>query len=325
MRNLFAPLLVVILIVLYSSVFIVEEGDRGLVLRFGQVEREDNGQPTIYMPGLHFKVPLIEKVRIIDARIQTIDNKSDRFTTSENKDLNVDSYLKWQVSDFGQYFVATSGGDLSRAQSLLKSRLDNNLRAAIGCKTIKEIVIDSRGDLMKSVHNALNGIIIEKPADRELTKCEADMNTTAESSNIAGLGIKIIDLRIKQMNLPNEVSQDIYNRMREERGVVAQLHRSQGESEARKIRADTDYSVTVTIADAEKEARVLRGEGDAAVAKLFAEAFGQEPGFYSFVRSLKAYENSFKENRDVIVVSPKENEFFNFLGEPSKHLEEKSN
>lgn len=207
MRNLLAPFVVVALIVLYSSVFIVEEGTRGLVLRFGQVEREAGGEPTIYMPGLHFKVPLIEKVRIIDARIQTIDNKSDRFTTSENKDLNVDSYLKWQVSDFGQYFVATSGGNLSRAQSLLKSRLDNNLRAAIGCKTIKEIVIDSRGDLMKNVHNALNGIIIEKPADRELTKCEADMNTTAENSNIAGLGIKIVDLRIKQMNLPNEVSQ----------------------------------------------------------------------------------------------------------------------
>jgi len=329
MRNLLAPFIVVALIVLYSSVFIVEEGTRGLVLRFGQVEREADsdgkqGNPVIYQPGLHFKVPLIEKVKIIDARIQTIDNKSDRFTTSESKDLNVDSYLKWQVSDFGQYYVATSGGNLSRAQSLLKSRLDDNLRAAIGCKTIKEIVIDSRGDLMNNVHNALNGIMIQKPENRDLTKCEVDMNTTAENSNIAGLGINIIDLRIKQMNLPNEVSQDIYNRMREQRRVVAQLHRSQGESEARKIRAEADYTVTVTVADAEKEARILRGEGDASVAKLFADAFGQESGFYSFIRSLKAYENSFKENRDIIVVNPKESEFFNFLSEPSKHLEAKS-
>lgn len=320
MRNFFAPLLVVILVVLYSSVFIVEQGTKGLVLRFGELQRDADQKAIIYEPGLHFKVPLIETVKIIDSRIQTIDNKSDRFTTSENKDLNVDSYLKWQVSDFQQYYVATSGGNLSRAQTLLKSRLDNNLRAAIGCKTISEIVIDSRGDLMKNVHNALNGVIINKPDDRDLNKCEIDMNTTAESSNIAGMGIKIIDLRIKQMNLPDEVSKDIYNRMREGRRVVAQLHRSQGESIARANRANADYKVTVTIADAEKQSRILRGEGDATVAKLFADAFGQEPDFYNFIRSLKAYENSFKENRDIIVVSPQQNEFFNFMGEPSKHL-----
>lgn len=320
MRNFLAPLLVVILVVLYSSVFIVEQGTKGLVLRFGELQRDGDKKAIIYEPGLHFKVPMIETVKIIDARIQTIDNKSDRFTTSENKDLNVDSYLKWQVADFEQYYVATSGGNLGRAQSLLKSRLDNNLRAAIGCKTISEIVIDSRGDLMKNVHNALNGIIIKKPDNRELNKCELDMNTTAESSNIAGLGINIIDLRIKQMNLPDEVSKDIYNRMREGRKVVAQLHRSQGESIARTNRANADYKVTVTIANAEKEARILRGEGDATVAKLFADSFGQEPDFYNFIRSLKAYENSFKENRDIIVVSPQQNEFFNFMGEPSKHL-----
>lgn len=320
MRNFLAPVIIVLLVILYSSVFIVEEGTRSLLLRFGQVERNSEGRAVIYSPGLHFKLPLIETIKVIDAKIQTIDNQSDRFTTSENKDLNVDSYLKWQVADFEQYYVATSGGNLSRAQTLLKSRLDNNLRAAIGCKTISEIVIDSRGDLMTNVHNALNGVMIKKPADRELNKCELDMNTTASSSNIAGLGINIVDLRIKQMNLPDEVSQDIYKRMREGRKVVAQLHRSQGESEARKNRANADYEVTVTLANAEREARILRGEGDATVAKLFADAFGQEPDFYSFIRSLKAYENSFKENRDVIVVSPQQNEFFNFMGKPSEHL-----
>ena len=298
MRNFFAPILVLVAIILYSSIFIVEEGNRALILRFGQVERvsepnEAGKYPAVvYGPGLHFKVPVIETVRIIDAKIQTIDNKSDRFTTSENKDLMVDSYLKWQVADFDQYFVATSGGRVERAQSLLKSRLDNNLRAAIGCKTIKEIVID--------------------------------LNTTAASSNIAGLGIKIIDLRIKQMNLPDEVSQDIYNRMREERKVVAQRHRSTGESRAREVRANADYEVAITLANAERQSRILRGEGDATVANLFAKAFANEPGFYSFVRSLRAYENSFKENRDVIVISPQDNEFMKFLNAPSAHLNEQN-
>lgn len=330
MRNFFAPILVLVAIILYSSIFIVEEGNRALILRFGQVERvsepnEAGKHPAVvYGPGLHFKVPIIETVRIIDAKIQTIDNKSDRFTTSENKDLMVDSYLKWQVADFDQYFVATSGGRVERAQSLLKSRLDNNLRAAIGCKTIKEIVIDSRGDLMANVQNALNGIVIQKPESRELEKCEIDLNTTAASSNIAGLGIKIIDLRIKQMNLPDEVSQDIYNRMREERKVVAQRHRSTGESRAREVRANADYEVAITLANAERQSRILRGEGDATVANLFAKAFANEPGFYSFVRSLRAYENSFKENRDVIVISPQDNEFMKFLNAPSAHLNEQN-
>lgn len=353
MRNLFLPFLVVILVVLYASVFVVQEGSRGLVLRFGKVQRDSSDQAVIYEPGLHFKVPFLDNVKILDKRIQTMENPADRFMTNETKELIVDSYMKWRIVDFNQFYISTRGGNMTYAENLLKNRLSDRLRSEIGCKDIRDIVSDSRGALMAKVLNALNGRYDEvsiqctprvvstissdpvaaatvgaviDPAAKVVEEVVIESAMTPEeeekarqaaiaASSVAGLGIEVVDVRIKQINLPPEVSKDIYNRMRVERGAVAQRHRAQGQEQAEKNRAAADYLVTRTIAEAERESRVIRGEGDAEAARLFAESFSKDINFYNFIRSLKAYENSFNGDGDVMVLSP-DSEFFRYMESP---------
>ncbi|WP_457913741.1 protease modulator HflC [Candidatus Gillettellia adelgis] len=334
MHKSFIMSILVILIALYAAVFVVQEGRRGIVLRFGKVLRDSENKPLVYAPGLHFKIPFIETVKNLDARIQTMDNQADRFVTSEKKDLIVDSYLKWRISDFSRYYLATGGGDVSQAEILLKRKFSDRLRSEIGCLDVKEIVTDSRGRLMSDVRIALNTGTVD---GKEVTTTEADnaiasaaarvaRETTGKqlpvnSNSMTALGIEVMDVRIKQINLPAEVSGAIYQRMRAEREAVARRLRSQGQEEAEKLRASADYEVTRTLAAAERQARITRGEGDAESAKLFANTFSQAPEFYSFIRSLHAYEISFNNNQDIIILSP-DSDFFRYMKSPhSKHDE----
>lgn len=311
MRKSLLLVLIVILVVLYASLFVVTEGQRGIVLRFGKVLRDDENKPLVYAPGLHLKIPFIESVKMLDARIQTMDNQADRFVTKEKKDLIVDSYIKWRISDFSRYYLATGGGDVSQAEVLLKRKFSDRLRSEIGRLDIKDIVTDSRGKLMEDVRDALNtGTVDDATAsDADDAIASAAARVERETSgkqpavnpnSMAALGIEVVDVRIKQINLPAEVSDAIYKRMRAEREAVARRHRSQGQEEAEKLRATADYEVTRTLAEAERQGRITRGEGDAVTAKLFADAFSQDPDFFAFIRSLKAYENSFKDGRDLI-------------------------
>jgi len=317
------------LMALYTSLFVVQEGQRGIVLRFGKVLRESENKPLVYAPGLHFKIPFIETVKGLDARIQTMDNQADRFVTSEKKDLIVDSYLKWRISDFSRYYLATGGGDVSQAEVLLKRKFSDRLRSEIGRLDVKEIVTDSRGKLMSDVRAALNtGTVGDREevatsgADDAIASAAArvERETTGKqpplnSNSMAALGIEVIDVRIKQINLPAEVSDAIYQRMRAEREAVARRLRSEGQEEAEKLRASADYEVTRTLAEAERQARIIRGEGDAESAKLFASTFSQAPNFYAFIRSLRAYEASFSNNQDVMVLSP-DSDFFRYIKSP---------
>ncbi|MDN6227778.1 MAG: protease modulator HflC, partial [Enterobacterales bacterium] len=304
MRKSLLLVLIVILVVLYASLFVVTEGQRGIVLRFGKVLRDDENKPLVYAPGLHLKIPFIESVKMLDARIQTMDNQADRFVTKEKKDLIVDSYIKWRISDFSRYYLATGGGDVSQAEVLLKRKFSDRLRSEIGRLDIKDIVTDSRGKLMEDVRDALNtGTVDDATAsDADDAIASAAARVERETSgkqpavnpnSMAALGIEVVDVRIKQINLPAEVSDAIYKRMRAEREAVARRHRSQGQEEAEKLRATADYEVTRTLAEAERQGRITRGEGDAVTAKLFADAFSQDPDFFAFIRSLKASENSF--------------------------------
>lgn len=332
MRKLM-PILIILGVALFMSLFVVQEWQRGLVLRFGKVLRDDLNKPLVYEPGLHFKIPFIENIKMLDARIQTMDNQADRFVTKEKKDLIVDSYLKWRISDFSRYYLATGGGDISQAEVLLKRKFSDRLRSVIGGKDIKDIVTDSRGQLMQDVRDALNtgtssgDVKVEESNENDVADVAARVDKeikSGESSSInpnsmAALGIEVIDVRIKQINLPVEVYDAIYQRMRAEREAVARRHRSQGMEAAEKLRASADYEVTRTLAEAEREARITRGEGDAETAKLFADAFSQDLDFYTFIRSLRAYENSFKDNKDVMVLRP-DSEFFRYMksSNPSK-------
>ena len=331
MRKSIIALIILVLFVLFTSVFVVHEGERGITLRFGKVVRDDENKPLVYEPGLHFKVPFIESVKTLDARIQTMDNQADRFVTKEKKDLIVDSYIKWRISDFSRYYLATGGGDVSQAEVLLKRKFSDRLRSEIGRLDVKDIVTDSRGRLTLDVRDALNSgsagtddEVATPAADDAIASAAARVMKETNGkipvvnpNSMAALGIEVVDVRIKQINLPAEVSEAIYNRMRAEREAVARRHRSQGQEEAEKLRATADYEVTRTLAEAEREGRITRGEGDAEAAKLFAETFSQDPDFYSLVRSLRAYENSFKSNQDVMVMSP-DDDFFRHMKSPEK-------
>lgn len=329
MPKSFVAITLTVLMALYASVFVVQEGQRGIVLRFGKVLRDSENKPLVYAPGMHFNVPFIEAVKNLDARIQTMDNQADRFVTSEKKDLIVDSYLKWRISDFSRYYLATGGGDISQAEVLLKRKFSDRLRSEIGRLEVKEIVTDSRGKLMSDVRTALNtGTVddgeeaVANGADDAIASAAARVDQESinqqqpfNSNSMAALGIKVIDVRIKQINLPAEVSDAIYQRMRAEREAVARRLRSQGQEEAEKLRASADYEVTHTLAEAERQARITRGEGDAASAKLFASVFSQAPEFYAFIRRLHAYETSFKNKQDLMVLSL-DSEFFHYMKSP---------
>ena len=289
MKKLAIGAIAVAAMVCFSPVFIVDEGQKGIVVQFGKVKRVDSGEPRLYEPGLHFKVPLIDQVRKMDARIQTIDSQADRFVTSEKKDLIIDSYVKWKIEDFSKYYLATGGGNKIQAEDLLKRKINNGLRSEIGNRTIKDIVSGERRTVMEDA-----------------------LMKMARSSE---LGIKVVDVRIKQINLPVEVSSSIYQRMRAERNAVAREHRSQGREQAEILRADIDRKVTVMIADAERNARQLRGEGDAEAAKIYADSYKKDPEFFSFVRSMEAYRKSFAGGSDLMVLKP-DSEFFRYLKSP---------
>ncbi|MCR3756002.1 MAG: regulator of FtsH protease [Sodalis sp. Psp] len=328
MRKSLMLIMVIVLIVLYASLFVVQEGQRGIVLRFGKVRRDRDNKPLIYNPGLHIKIPFIEKVKNLDERIQTMENQADRFVTLEKKDLIVDSYIKWRISDFSRYYLTTGGGDVSQAEVLLKRKFSDRLRSELGRLDVKGIVTDSRNQLMTDVREALNNGTSSDDEKAQITASdnaiasaaarvenESNGTTVVNPNSMAALGIEVVDVRIKQINLPTEVSDAIYQRMRAEREAVARRHRSQGQEEAEKLRATADYEVTRTLAEAERQALITRGEADAETAKLYADAFSEDPAFYAFIRSLRAYENSFNSNNDVMVLSS-ESDFFRFMKSP---------
>ncbi|CAB0150604.1 Modulator of FtsH protease HflC [Pseudidiomarina piscicola] len=288
MKNLIAVLVIIAALLGFSSLFVVNEGQRAIVIQFGKVQRNaDTGMPTVYEPGLHFKLPFIEQVKRLDARFKTLDGDPDRFVTSEKKDLIVDTYVKWRISDFASYYLSTNGGNQVQAEALLTRRVNSGLRAEFGSRTIKEIVSGERDNLMREA--------LIRGAD-----------------SAQELGIEVIDVRVMQINLPTEVSQSIFQRMRAERQAVAMEHRSEGREQAEFIRADVDARITVMLADATRESRSLRGEGDAEAAGIYAEAYQQDPEFFAFIRSLQAYEKSFERGNDVLVLEPN-SDFFKYL------------
>ncbi|WP_372620507.1 protease modulator HflC, partial [Alteromonas stellipolaris] len=250
MKNLAIAVLVLLAVLASGSLFVVTEGERAIVIQFGKIQRDDaTGDTKVFEPGLHFKLPFIDSVRHLDARVQTLDDTPDRFVTSEKKDLIVDSYVKWRIDDFARYYLSTGGNKL-QAEALLKQKVNNGLRSEFGTRTIAQIVSGERSALMNQA-----------------------MEQASTSSD--ELGIEIVDVRVKQINLPTEVSNSIFQRMRAERAGVAREHRSEGQEQAEVIRADIDAKVTVMLADAERNTRQLRGEGDALAAEIYADVYSK--------------------------------------------------
>jgi len=291
MKNFIALIIVALGLLIFGSLFVVEEGNKAIVIQFGKVQRDsETGDTTVFEPGLHLKLPFFDRIVTLDARIQTLDEQPDRFVTAEKKDLIVDLYVKWKIEDFAKYYLAT-GGIKSSAEILLQQKVNNGLRSEFGTRTIQQIVSGERSELM-------------------------DEAMAQASSSSDELGIKIIDVRVKQINLPLEVRNFIFQRMRSEREAVAREHRSEGKEKAEFIKADIDAKITVMLADAERNLRKLRGEGEAQAAQIYAETYTKDPEFYSFIRSMDAYKKSFSSKQDVLVVEP-DSDFFRYMKDPN--------
>ncbi|MBV5309897.1 protease modulator HflC [Chromatium okenii] len=277
----FIPVILVTLALFsYSFTFVVQEYEVAIKLRLGEIVSVD------FRPGLHFKIPLLNQIKTFDRRIQTLDAQPERFLTIEKKDVIVDSYAKWRISNAEQFFRST-GGNSARTSRLLSERINTSLRDEFGKRTIQEVVSDDRLALMEILTREVN-------------------------DNAGDLGVKVIDIRVKKIDLPPEVSESVYQRMRAERERVARDLRAKGSEAAERIRADADRQRTVTIADGYKESEQIRGEGDAKATEIYAAAFNQDPSFYAFYRSLNAYRTTFGKGSDILVLQP-DSEFFRFF------------
>ena len=270
-----------VLILLSLSLFVVDQRQNVIVLRFGEIVN------VIKEPGLAFKVPLIDNVRYFDVRILTIDTpEPERFLTSEKKNVLVDLFIKWRIAEVEKYYISV-GGDEMRAQTRLLQTINDGLRAEFGNRTVHDVVSGERDKIME---------FMREKANEDAQK----------------IGVEVLDVRLKRVDLPNEVSESVYGRMKAERTRVANELRSTGAAESEKIRADADKQREVIIAQAYREAQRKKGEGDAKASAIYARAYEQNAEFYSFYRSLEAYRQSFKSKSDVMVLEPN-SEFFKYF------------
>ncbi|RLJ62865.1 protease FtsH subunit HflC [Sulfurisoma sediminicola] len=274
------------LVVAAMTLFTVDQRQYAIIFQLGEVKE------VIREPGLAFKWPMIQNVRFFDKRILTLDTaEPERFLTAEKKPVLVDSYVKWRIHDVKQYYISV-GGDETVAKTRLAQTVNSGLREEFGKRTVHDVVSGARDKIMADVQK----------------KADADMRA---------IGVEIVDVRLKRVDYPIDVSESVYRRMETERKRVANELRSQGAAEAEKIRADADRQREVIVAEAYRDAQKTKGEGDARAASIYGQAFGQNAEFYSFYRSLEAYRGSFKNKSDVLVVEPN-SDFFKYLKSPGK-------
>jgi len=266
-----------------NSLYIVKEYERAVLLEFGRVSVAD------IPPGLHWKWPLVNEVRKFDGRVLTSRTQAQRFLTVEKKGMIVDYYAKWKISDVSKFYTATNGDEASADQAISRP-INEGLRNEFGERTLQEVVSGEREELMQALIT-------------EVSKFSQE-----------SLGIDIIDVRVKRIDLPDEVSSSVFNRMTAEREQEAREHRSKGKEQAEVIRADADRQETVIAAEAYRDSELISGEGDALAAAIYASAYTKDPEFYSFVRSLKAYRSTFNSRSDLLLVDP-DSDFFRYLND----------
>ena len=279
--NFIAAIVAVVIAVLATSIFTVDHRQYAIVFQLGEIRE------VISSPGRYFKWPLIQNVRYFDKRILTLDsNEPERFITSEKKNVLVDSFVKWRIVDPQLYYISVAG-DEARAKTRLSQTVNAGLREEFGKRTVHDVVSGERDKIMEQMR---------EKADLDARK----------------IGVQIVDVRVKRVDFPPEVSDSVYRRMEAERKRVANELRSEGAAEAEKIRADADKQREVIVAEAYRDAQKIKGEGDAKAAAIYAQAFGQNPEFYAFYRSLEAYRGSFKGKSDVLVLEP-DSDFFKYM------------
>ena len=263
-----------------SAVYSVDQREKAIVFRFGEIIRSNDE------PGLHFKIPFIENVQKFDARIQTMDAAAERYLTIEKKNLVVDSFVKWRIRDVARYYVTVSGL-LSSARARIAQRVNDSLREEFGKRSVQEVISGDRAKIMTTVQ-------------------------LATDEQAREIGVEVVDVRLKRVDWDPEISERVYKRMDAERSRVAKELRAQGAEQAEKIRADAERQREIIIANAFREAEQKRGEGDATATATYAESFGRDPEFYSLYRSLNAYKETFRDEKDLLVIEPT-SEFFKYF------------
>jgi len=274
------PVTVLAVVILAAATFRIFQYEQAVVFKFGEIQRTDDE------PGLHFMVPIMNTVRKFEARLLNMDQEPQRFLTAEKKDVIVDYYAKWRISDVGKFYTSTRGGDIQYANGLLGQRINRALRDEFGKRTVQEVVAGERGEILDIVAGATQQLKDE-------------------------LGISVVDVRTKRIDLPEEVSNSVYARMRAERTRVAKDFRARGSEASERIKANADKEREIIVANAEKDAEIIRGEGDARATEIYASAFNKNEEFFNFYRSINAYRNSFGNN-DILLVEP-ESEFFKYF------------
>jgi membrane protease subunit HflC len=275
-----AALLVVVMILVSSSVYTVGEAEKAIKFQLGEI------LDTNSTPGLHFKIPFINKVKVYNAKLLTLESKPERFLTSEKKNVIVDYFAKWKIKDVARFYTSVQG-DIVQANIRLEQIVQAAMKDEFSKRTIREVVSSERGQIRDILIKAAN------PSADEL-------------------GIEIVDIRIMRVELPSEVSSSVFRRMESERAGVARDFRSKGAEKAERIRADADRQREVILGDAYRDAELKRGEGDATAADIYAQAYGKDKSFFSFYRSLTAYKQAFKNEGDTIVLEP-DSEFFQYF------------
>jgi membrane protease subunit HflC len=263
------------------AAFTVRETDLAIKFRFGEIVRAD------YEPGLHFMLPLVNNVRKFDKRILTEDYPAEQFLTSEGKILRINFFVKWRITDVGRYYISTAGGSEDVANRRLGEIVKDGIKGVIARRTIQQVVAAERTEFLNEVRKVAEG-------------------------NVGGLGITLIDVRVKSIDLPEEVSESVYNRMQQDFARQAAQLRAEGSAVSEQTRAEADRQRTETLADAYRQAEIIRGEGDAAAAAIYARAYGRNAEFYAFYRGLQAYRRALGKQGDVLVITP-EGEFFKYL------------
>jgi membrane protease subunit HflC len=302
MRALISFITVLLLagVVLSSCLFTVYQHDRVLISRFGKFNKNDNNEAIIYGPGLHFKLPVIDKIHNFDTRLQMLGFESSSIFTSQKKEVRVNLFVQWRIRNFEKYYTRTGAntvqgirGRQNQAQQLLRQKVFDGLRAEFGRLTIKDVVSGERIELMAR---------LSKHTDKSARE----------------LGMEVVDFRIKQINLPEAVSAAVYDRMRSERERVAAELRASGSAAANIIRANADKQQRIILAEAKEIAEKLRGDGDSQAVRIYAKSYEQNPKFYEFYRTLEAYKNTFRSKQDVLILRP-DSEFFKFFHGAKKY------
>jgi membrane protease subunit HflC len=278
--KIFIAVIVAIIVGIFSFTFTVDQREKAIKLKFGKVEQAN------IEPGLHWKVPIMNTIEKYDNRILTLDVPPTEFPTSEKKYVKVDFFAKWRIEDVEKYYLATSGQE-ARANQRLELILVDGLKNEFGKRTIQEVVSGERTEIMNVIQ----------------------VQSNKEAKNF---GISVVDVRVSKIDLPDNVSDSVFKRMRAERDRVAKDFRARGKEQAEVLRAKADRERTVILANAYNEAEQVRGDGDAKSAEIYAQAFTKDEEFYSFTRSLKAYINTFNSNNDVLIIEP-DSEFFRYF------------